>query len=42
MDILRHAKDTSVIVRAERMILLERFVGMMDEVRRVGFDQISL
>ena len=37
-----YAKDTSVIVRADRMILLERFVGMVDEIRRIGFDQVSL
>jgi biopolymer transport protein ExbD len=37
-----YSKDTSVIVRADRMILLERFVGMVDEIRRIGFDQVSL
>jgi biopolymer transport protein ExbD len=37
-----NSKDTSVIARAERMILLERFVGMVDEIRRIGFDHVSL
>jgi hypothetical protein len=29
-------------VQADWMILLERFVGMVDEIRRIGFDQVSL
>jgi hypothetical protein len=35
-------RDTSVIVQSDWMILLERFVGMVDEIRRIGFDQVSL
>jgi hypothetical protein len=37
-----YARDTFVIVQADWMILLERFVGMVDEIRRIGFDQVSL
>jgi biopolymer transport protein ExbD len=37
-----YERDTFVIVQADWMILLERFVGMVDEIRRIGFDQVSL
>jgi biopolymer transport protein ExbD len=35
-------RESSVIVRADRVTLLERFVSVIDEVRGLGFQQISL
>jgi len=37
-----HAKNSLVLVRADRVIVLERFVEVVDEVRGLGFEQISL
>ncbi|HNP29999.1 MAG: biopolymer transporter ExbD [Nitrospira sp.] len=37
-----HAKDSLILVRADRVIILERFVEVVDEVKGLGFDQISL
>jgi biopolymer transport protein ExbD len=31
-----------VVVRADRVTLLERFVRVVDEVRSLGFHQVSL
>lgn len=36
-----HGDDTSVIVRGDRMILPERFVSMVNDIRRIGFDQVN-
>lgn len=37
-----HAKDSLILVRADRIIILERFVEVVDEVKRLGFEEISL
>ncbi|MBI5410392.1 MAG: biopolymer transporter ExbD [Nitrospirae bacterium] len=37
-----HPRDSSVIVRADRVTMLERFVEVVDEVRGLGFKQVSL
>ncbi|GKS57413.1 biopolymer transport protein ExbD [Nitrospira sp.] len=37
-----HSRDSSVLVRADRVTRLERFVGVVDEVRGLGFHQVSL
>ena len=35
-------RESSVIVRADKVTLLERFVSVVDEVRGLGFLQVSL
>ena len=35
-------RESSVIVRADKVTLLERFVSVVDEVRGLGFQQVSL
>jgi biopolymer transport protein ExbD len=35
-------RDSSVVVRADKVTLLERFVSVVDEVRGLGFQQVSL
>lgn len=35
-------RDSSVVVRADKVTLLERFVAVVDEVRSLGFQQVSL
>jgi biopolymer transport protein ExbD len=35
-------KASLVVVRADRAIVLDRFVGLVDEVRTLGFNQVSL
>ena len=37
-----HAKDSLILVRADRVIVLERFVEVVGEVRGIGFEHISL
>lgn len=37
-----HPRDSRVVVRADRVTLLERFVQVVDEVRSLGFHQVSL
>lgn len=37
-----HSRDSRVVVRADRVTLLERFVRVVDEVRGLGFHQVSL
>lgn len=37
-----HPRESLVLVRADRVTLLERFVGVVDEVRGLGFQQVSL
>lgn len=36
------SKDSAVVVRADKTTLLERFVAVVDEVRSLGFQQVSL
>ncbi len=35
-------RESAVIVRADKVTLLERFVSVVDEVRGLGFQQVSL
>lgn len=37
-----HPKESLVIVRADRVTMLERFVQVVDVVRGLGFRQVSL
>jgi biopolymer transport protein ExbD len=46
-DGLQHALDsqprqTLVVVRADRVTVLERFVKVVDDIRGMGFQQVSL
>ena len=42
-DALNHeSRDSAVIVRADKTTLLERFVSLVDDVRGLGFQQVSL
>ncbi len=38
----RHPRESVVVLRADRVTVLERFVGVVDEVRGLGFRQVSL
>jgi biopolymer transport protein ExbD len=35
-------RESAVVVRADKVTLLERFVALVDEVRNLGFKQVSL
>lgn len=37
-----HPRESLVVVRADRVTMLERFVQVVDEVRGLGFRQVSL
>jgi biopolymer transport protein ExbD len=37
-----YQKESSVVVRADRVTMLERFVEVVDEIRSLGFHQVSL
>jgi biopolymer transport protein ExbD len=37
-----HPRESLVMMRADRVTVLERFVGVVDEVRGLGFRQVSL
>jgi len=37
-----HPRELLVVVRADRVTLLEQFVEIVDEVRGLGFKQVSL
>ena len=37
-----HPRESLVLVRADKVTVLERFVGVVDEVRGLGFRQVSL
>lgn len=37
-----HSRESLVLVRADRVTLLERFVSVVDDVRGLGFRQVSL
>ncbi len=42
-DALGHeSRDSAVVVRADKTTLLERFVSLVDDVRGLGFQQVSL
>ena len=36
------ARDSAVVVRADKVTVLEKFVALVDEVRGLGFQQVSL
>lgn len=36
------SRDSAVVVRADKVTVLERFVSVVDEVRGLGFQQVSL
>ena len=36
------SRESAVVVRADKVTLLERFVALVDEVRSLGFKQVSL
>ncbi|MEQ1626821.1 MAG: biopolymer transporter ExbD [Nitrospira sp.] len=36
------SRDSAVVVRADKVTVLERFVALVDEVRGLGFQQVSL
>jgi len=36
------SRDSAVVVRADKSTLLERFVTLVDDVRGLGFQQVSL
>jgi biopolymer transport protein ExbD len=35
-------RESAVVVRADKTTLLERFVALVDDVRSLGFQQVSL
>ncbi len=37
-----HPRESLVVVRADKVTVLERFVQVVDEVRSLGFGQVSL
>ncbi len=37
-----HPRESLVVVRADRTTILDRFVGVVDQVRGLGFRQVSL
>src|SRR5262245_29225268 len=37
-----HPRESAVVIRADKVTLLERFVAVVDEVRGMGFQQVSL
>jgi biopolymer transport protein ExbD len=42
IELTPHPRESLVVVRADRVTMLERFVEVVDEVRGLGFRQISL
>ena len=40
--LIAHPRESAVVLRADRVTVLERFVGVVDEVRGLGFRQVSL
>jgi len=36
------SRESAVVVRADKVTVLERFVAVVDEVRGLGFQQVSL
>ena len=36
------ARESAVVVRADKVTLLEKFVAVVDEIRGLGFQQVSL
>jgi len=42
IELTPHPRESLVVVRADRVTMLERFVEVVDEVRELGFRQVSL
>ena len=42
VEMTTHSRESLVLVRADRVTLLERFVSVVDDVRGLGFRQVSL
>ena len=40
--LLVHPKESLVVMRADKVTLLERFVSVVDEIRGLGFQSVSL
>lgn len=40
--LVSHPRESLVVVRADKVTLLERFVEVVDEVRGLGFQHVSL
>lgn len=40
--LIMQPRESAVVVRADKVTLLERFVAVVDEVRSLGFQQVSL
>lgn len=40
--LLAESRESAVLVRADKVILLEKFVALVDEIRGLGFHQVSL
>ncbi len=40
--LLAHPRESLVVVRADKVTLLERFVTVVDEIRGLGFQSVSL
>lgn len=40
--LLTHPRESLVVVRADKVTLLERFVSVVDEIRGLGFQSVSL
>jgi biopolymer transport protein ExbD len=36
------SRESAVVVRADKVTLLEKFVALVDEIRSLGFQQVSL
>jgi biopolymer transport protein ExbD len=41
-QLVTHPRESLVLVRADRVTVLERFVNVVDDVRGLGFHQVSL
>jgi len=41
-QLISHSRESLVLVRADRITVLERFVNVVDDVRGLGFHQVSL
>ena len=39
---LAHPRESLVVVRADKVTMLERFVSVVDEIRGLGFQSVSL
>lgn len=42
VQLTSHSRESLVLVRADRITVLERFVNVVDDVRGLGFHQVSL